>query len=353
MRWKEIAIAFAAFRAPELTDSFSSHSVNRKRNLRKWSNTNIESRRIQYSSSRDLYSVNENKSNEMSGRNNPVQFVRRMIQQLSLAYDRRMQWFSRLSKKAKILLVMQLLVLMTMFGKLVHSHASNRIVGRSVMTISRRARPQTIPYSSFMDLAEKNGLGSVNMDNMVGINNQLFQNILTVLYFCTSKVIASDRILFSIQEESSIPKNYYTMKTSANPELLQFLRKNKLSFRAASTAANKTIGRTIRSAVIVIYLMFLLRMYQVMSGSGGSNNFTAKLFGKKQVKKSQKGDLISFEDIEGIDDAKLNVMEFVDTLRNPAKYAILGARAPTGLLLVGPSGKLKNDCSSFDMYFSK
>ena len=99
--------------------------------------------------------------------------------------------------------------------------------------------------------------------------------------------------------------------------------------------------------------MFLLRMYQVMSGSGGSNNFTAKLFGKKQMKKSQKGDLISFEDIEGINDAKLNVMEFVDTLRNPAKYAILGARAPTGLLLVGPSGKLKNDCSSFDMYFSK
>jgi ATP-dependent Zn protease len=46
----------------------------------------------------------------------------------------------------------------------------------------------------------------------------------------------------------------------------------------------------------------------------------------------------SFDDIEGIDSAKYEVMELVDTLRNPDKYAILGARAPTGLLLEGPPG---------------
>ena len=48
--------------------------------------------------------------------------------------------------------------------------------------------------------------------------------------------------------------------------------------------------------------------------------------------------LVKFEDIEGIDDAKFEVMELVDTLRNPKKYEILGARAPTGLLLEGPPG---------------
>ncbi|ACI65452.1 predicted protein, partial [Phaeodactylum tricornutum CCAP 1055/1] len=48
--------------------------------------------------------------------------------------------------------------------------------------------------------------------------------------------------------------------------------------------------------------------------------------------------MASFEEIQGIDDAKLEVMELVDTLRNPEKYAILGARAPTGLLLEGPPG---------------
>ena len=48
--------------------------------------------------------------------------------------------------------------------------------------------------------------------------------------------------------------------------------------------------------------------------------------------------LVKFDDIEGIDDAKFEVMELVDTLRNPKKYEILGARAPTGLLLEGPPG---------------
>ena len=42
----------------------------------------------------------------------------------------------------------------------------------------------------------------------------------------------------------------------------------------------------------------------------------------------------SFDDIEGIDNAKNDVMELVDTLRNPEKYSLVGARAPTGLLLV-------------------
>ncbi len=48
--------------------------------------------------------------------------------------------------------------------------------------------------------------------------------------------------------------------------------------------------------------------------------------------------LVKFDDIEGIDEAKFEVMELVDTLRNPKKYEILGARAPTGLLLEGPHG---------------
>lgn len=39
---------------------------------------------------------------------------------------------------------------------------------------------------------------------------------------------------------------------------------------------------------------------------------------------------VTFNDIEGIDEAKYEVMELVDALRNPGKYSILGARAPKG-----------------------
>ena len=72
-----------------------------------------------------------------------------------------------------------------------------------------------------------------------------------------------------------------------------------------------------------------------MTGGGGSGDIPGKL-----ARQSQKGDepSIQFKDIEGIDDAKFEVMELVDSLRNPGKYAILGARAPRGLLLEGPPG---------------
>lgn len=46
----------------------------------------------------------------------------------------------------------------------------------------------------------------------------------------------------------------------------------------------------------------------------------------------------SFEDVQGVDDAKRDVMELVDTLRNPSKFRLVGARAPQGLLLEGPPG---------------
>jgi cell division protease FtsH len=78
----------------------------------------------------------------------------------------------------------------------------------------------------------------------------------------------------------------------------------------------------------------------VMGGNrpGGSKDSPGKLA------KGAKGNepLVTFNDIEGIDTAKFEVMELVDTLRNPDKYKILGARAPTGLLLEGPPGKFSH-----------
>eukprot|EP00553_Chaetoceros_curvisetus_P000834 CAMPEP_0204629238 /NCGR_PEP_ID=MMETSP0717-20131115/17756_1 /ASSEMBLY_ACC=CAM_ASM_000666 /TAXON_ID=230516 /ORGANISM="Chaetoceros curvisetus" /LENGTH=324 /DNA_ID=CAMNT_0051646123 /DNA_START=164 /DNA_END=1138 /DNA_ORIENTATION=- len=72
-----------------------------------------------------------------------------------------------------------------------------------------------------------------------------------------------------------------------------------------------------------------------MAGGGGKGDTPGKL--ARQVSNDPKS-MVKFEDIEGIDDAKFEVMELVDALRNPGKYAILGARAPTGLLLEGPPG---------------
>lgn len=78
-------------------------------------------------------------------------------------------------------------------------------------------------------------------------------------------------------------------------------------------------------------------MYKTMAGGGGGAGDTPGKLAKKNSAKDG-ASAIQFKDIEGIDEAKFEVMELVDSLRNPGKYSILGARAPRGCLLEGPPG---------------
>ena len=84
----------------------------------------------------------------------------------------------------------------------------------------------------------------------------------------------------------------------------------------------------------VFLIWFLRRSTGGMGGPGGMFGFgksTAKLF----VKGKQK---ITFKDVAGVNEAKKDLEEIVDFLKNPQKYLKMGARVPKGVLLVGPSG---------------
>jgi cell division protease FtsH len=71
-----------------------------------------------------------------------------------------------------------------------------------------------------------------------------------------------------------------------------------------------------------------------MAGGGG-----VMQFGKSKAKVYiEKKTGVTFEDVEGIDEAKTELMEVVDFLKNPEKYQRLGGRIPKGVLLVGPPG---------------
>jgi len=78
--------------------------------------------------------------------------------------------------------------------------------------------------------------------------------------------------------------------------------------------------------------IFLLR--QMQSGSG-----KAMGFGKSRAKLlSEKSGRITFEDVAGIDEAKFELEEIVDFLKDPQKFQRLGGKIPKGVLLVGPPG---------------
>ncbi|GEM68755.1 ATP-dependent zinc metalloprotease FtsH [Sphingobacterium mizutaii NBRC 14946 = DSM 11724] len=89
--------------------------------------------------------------------------------------------------------------------------------------------------------------------------------------------------------------------------------------------------------IIVVIWIFLMRRMNGGAGAGGGAIFNigkskAQLFDKEsQIN-------ITFNDVAGLEEAKEEVMEIVDFLKNPKKYTDLGGKIPKGALLVGPPG---------------
>ncbi len=99
----------------------------------------------------------------------------------------------------------------------------------------------------------------------------------------------------------------------------------------------------ILSWIFPIGLMLLFFFYlrrASMGGPGGSSIFD---FGKSRDAEYSKGKIspVTFKDVAGYDEAKTEVMEIVEFLKNPGNFTKLGAKIPKGVLLVGPPGSGK------------
>jgi AFG3 family protein len=92
---------------------------------------------------------------------------------------------------------------------------------------------------------------------------------------------------------------------------------------------------------ILIILLIWVMLMRKMGGQGGSGG-PGGIFniGKSKATLFDKGTKvnITFNDVAGLDEAKVEVMEIVDFLKNPKKYTALGGKIPKGALLVGPPG---------------
>ena len=220
--------------------------------------------------------------------------------------------FSRLSKVGKTIVLMQLLVISLLFGS----------VSRKIYVNTQRASPAPveIPYSNFLDMVDKKNAKEL-ADKGISVENVR---------------IGADRIVYRVVKEPETSGEErsaaiaYTRQVSASPELVSHLRNNNVPFGAMPKPGPNPVAAVARSAILMFYMLILFRMYRSFSGNS-SGDVPGKLATSNLP-------LASFDDIQGIDEAKTEVMELVDTLRNPSKYAILGARAPTGLLLEGPPG---------------
>lgn len=92
--------------------------------------------------------------------------------------------------------------------------------------------------------------------------------------------------------------------------------------------------------ILLIAFLFVLMMRKVGGPGGGGGPGGIFSIGKSKATLFDKGTRvnINFHDVAGLDEAKVEVMEIVDFLKNPKKYTALGGKIPKGALLVGPPG---------------
>lgn len=93
---------------------------------------------------------------------------------------------------------------------------------------------------------------------------------------------------------------------------------------------------------ILIFVVIWIIIFRKMSAVGGGAGGPSSIFnvGKSRAKVFDKDTRVNvnFNDVAGLDEAKLEVKEIVEFLKNPQKYAELGGKIPKGVLLVGPPG---------------
>ena len=106
------------------------------------------------------------------------------------------------------------------------------------------------------------------------------------------------------------------------------------------TISDQTISRAVGEIIGIILPLIIMAVIFIvifrMQSRGAQEIFS---FGRSKAKLFAKGkQSITFIDVAGVDDAKNELEEVVDFLKNPAKYRKIGARTPKGVLLVGPAG---------------
>ncbi len=112
------------------------------------------------------------------------------------------------------------------------------------------------------------------------------------------------------------------------------------SYEDRGSLLNELLSSFLLPAILLIAVWFFIM--RKMGGGAGSGGGTGGIFniGKSKAQLFEKGTKvnITFNDVAGLDEAKVEVMEIVDFLKNPKKYTALGGKIPKGALLVGPPG---------------
>jgi cell division protease FtsH len=169
------------------------------------------------------------------------------------------------------------------------------------------AKIETIPYSQF-----KQNLVAGNVAKLI---------------------ISPENITGTLKESDKKTDQAFITLRVDDPNLVKQLDEHKIDY--SGHYESKLLG-SILSWVIPLGIMLLIWRYAMKKMSPGMG---ALSFGKSKAKLFAENEtMVTFADVAGIDEAKEELQEVVEFLKNPAKFQKLGGRIPKGVLLVGPPG---------------
>lgn len=185
------------------------------------------------------------------------------------------------------------------------------IMGMFLMVLFQddSSQGREIPYSQFLSYLSEGEIQSVEILDQEEIKGTLKNRTGESRFFTTNIPYFDDALVEQLREQG--------VQFSGSPKPVSPLRV------------------FLEMLPWVILFLFVWFMYRQMQGSGNR----AFSFGKSKAKKFvEEGDKIKFGDVAGQKEAKYELQEVVEFLKNPARFTRIGARIPKGVLLVGMPG---------------
>lgn len=131
------------------------------------------------------------------------------------------------------------------------------------------------------------------------------------------------------------PKVYKTVPVE-DPEFTKLLDARHVSYEAVSREGNFVVSFLLTWVLPIIIMVVIWRIAFKHFGNANSNVLA---FGQNKAMIVAEGDVQTrFSDVAGVNEAKEELVEVVDFLKNPHKYTDIGGKIPKGVLLVGPPG---------------
>jgi cell division protease FtsH len=170
----------------------------------------------------------------------------------------------------------------------------------------RAERPtvRDVPFSDLLRMAAADDVGGLDVDGES----------------LTATLKSGERI------ESTAPAGYVAMNPTLIPDLVKHGVKVSVHSSSSSAVNVGTVILTIGFVVLIAFALFRLGGGRLPSMEGES-----RLADRTR-------NVVTFSDVAGVDEAKAEVREIVDFLREPARYGAIGGRIPKGVLLIGPPG---------------